>query len=90
MFKIKEKENKEKLGFEAKQNLLGFFDLLLKSSTPDVLKIFATLFILQNEYFYLACLIFLFLIANGQKLKNLTIKRDSFRIEFLNSKEHKK
>jgi len=30
MFKDEEKENKEKMNFEAKQNAVGFFSLLLK------------------------------------------------------------
>ncbi len=30
MSEIKEKENKEKMDFEAKQNAVGFFSLLLK------------------------------------------------------------
>ena len=39
--KQKEKENKEKMDFEAKQNLLGFFDLLLKidmRNNPELYK----------------------------------------------------
>ncbi len=88
-YQVDDKPIDQNSDFEAEQNLLGFFDLLLKSSTPDVLKIFATLFIFQNECFYsLVCLILLFLIINDQKLEKLTIKRDGFSIEFL--KEHKK
>ena len=30
MFEAEEKENKEKIDFEAKQNAVGFFSLLLK------------------------------------------------------------
>lgn len=30
MFEAEEKENKEKMDFEAKQNAVGFFSLLLK------------------------------------------------------------
>ena len=39
--KQKEKENKEKMDFKARQNLLGFFDLLLKidmRNNPELYK----------------------------------------------------
>ena len=78
-----------KKNFEAKQNLLGFFDLLLKISTFIAFLIFAIWLILQNEYFYsLAYSIFLLSIINCQKLKKFSIS--SFRVEFFNPKEHKK
>ena len=109
--KEKDKENRNRQSdFEAKQNLLGFFDLLLKIdkrnnirgkniitinlffkiSVSIVFIIFAMWFIFQNECFYsLVCLILLFLIVNNQKLKKLTIKRDSFSVEFFNPEKYK-
>jgi len=37
--KRKEKENKEKMDFEAKQNAVGFFDLLLKIAIREKIDI---------------------------------------------------
>ena len=66
-------------------------NLFLKIFVSTVFIIFAMWFIFQNECFYsLVCLILLFLIANNQKLKKLTIKKDSFSVEFFNPEKYKK
>ncbi len=81
---------KEDSNFEARQNLFGFFSLLLKIElflrviTWFVFLIFAILFLYKNEHFYsFICLFFLFLSSRNEKIKKLSIDiKNGFKVEF--------